>query len=257
MGKIKIMAKYRLVGKTAPLFFIFSAVLVFTVILGDFSFIIGRITDYYEITFKSETAEKAVPVVSSLIGVLLFLLTVPPLRLGVESWFLKGAKGEKASFSDIFGYFSPRGIRKSVAAVLFCAFRKTLALILFLFPSLCLFGVIFFSFDDGEISLYVTYALLAAAVLLLVLGLGFYFVYSARYFAYYSIIVSNETIKAESAYEKSIEITKGAYGRLCLFRLSFLPWVLLCVLVFPAFYVWGYYKQSKVMLSFHNDRMHT
>ena len=37
---------------------------------------------------------------------------------------------------------------------------------------------------------------------------------------------------------------KGKYADILFFKLGFAPWFLLCILVFPAFYVIPYYKQS-------------
>lgn len=253
MGKAKIMAKYRLVGKGGSLFVIFILFFISLFFLGNFSFLIKEIIKMTGLTFQSQSVETTVFAALSIIGIILFLLLVSPLRLGCERWFIKAAKGESVRLRELFYYYSPSGLKKSISAFIFCALRKTAALTLFLFPSLCLFGVLYFSFGEGEISLYISYALFGFATLLFILGLVFYFVYTARYFVYYSVIVSNKTISPQTAFDKSMEITEGAYFKLCLFRLSFLPWFLLCVLIFPAFYVWGYYKESRAMLSFRND----
>lgn len=257
MGKAKIMAKYRLDGRMGALLFMFILLFCAVAILGDFSFIINNVFELTGVVFSSATAETLVRIVVPVFGVILFLLVASPLRLGFERWFLLTAKGEKPKFREAFFYFSPKGIRKSIAAFIFCAVRKTAALALFLFPSACLFGVLYFSFGEGEISLYISYALLGFSLTLLLTGLSFYFYYTSRYFAYYSIIVSNEVIKPAYALDRSREITEGAYGKICFFRLSFLPWMFLCLLIFPAFYVWGYYKESKAMLSLRNDLIGT
>lgn len=253
MGKAKILAKYRLVGKTAVLFVIFSVTVVLLFLTGNFSFIISKIFDISGIFFKTKTAEISVSAVLSVFGILLFLFVYPPFCLGCERWFLLSAKGEKAGIKELFYYFTPDGFSKSISAFLFCSLKKCAALILFLFPAACLFFVLYFSLKEGEISLTISYALIICCLLLLSAGIAFYFFYSSRFFAYYDVIISNEKIKPQSAFEKSLEITEGAYGKICLFRFSFLPWLLLCMLIFPAFYVWGYYRESKTMLCLKND----
>lgn len=257
MGKIKIMAKYRLVGETSKLFFAFSLGLLITVILGNFSFLAFEAMRAAGVSFSDYVTENAVYALLSAAGIIIFLTVYAPLRLGTERWFLFVGKGEKAPVTELFYYFLPRRIIVSIRAVLFCAVKKTAAFLLFVFPSACLFGVLYFSLGEGEISAYVSYAVFAFAAVLFLSGLVFYFIYSARYFAYYSVYVSNETIKPNEAFEKSMEITHGAYGRISFFRISFLPWFLLCLPVLPAFYVWGYYKEAKAMLCLRNDALHS
>lgn len=257
MGKIKVMSKYRLVGKTLPVFTAYILILFLSVILGNFSFLISESIKMSGFAFSGVTSEMITKSAVSVTGIILVLVIVSPLRLGCERWFLLSAKGENVKLKELFYYFTPKGILKSVSAVTYSATRKTAAFLLFLFPSFCLSGVLYFSFREGEISLYISYALLAFSIFLFVAGLCFYFVYTARYFAYYSIIVSNKTINPRLAFEKSVEITEGAYLKICFFRLSFLPWFLLCALIFPSFYVWGYYKESRAMLSLYNDKLYT
>lgn len=253
MGKAKILAKYRLVGKTATLLFIFSVTLALLFLTGNFSLIISKIFGAAEIFFDTKAAEVSVSAALSVFGILLLLFIYAPFRLGCERWFLLSAKGEKAGIKEVFYYFNFQGLAKSVSAFLLCFFKKCAALILFLFPSVCLFSVLYFSLKEGEISLTVSYALSVCSLLLFLTGVLFYFFYSSRFFAYYDVIISNEKIKPQSAFEKSLEITEGAYAKICIFRLSFLPWLLLCMLIFPAFYVWGYYRESKTMLCLRND----
>lgn len=257
MGKIKVMSKYRLIGKALPMLLIFVLVVFSVFILGNFSYLVSQTFIMSDIDFSSERLKITVKAAVSLIGIILLLFIASPLRLGSERWFLLAAKGEGPKLRELFHYFNSYGILKSIAAVLYISLRKAAALILFLFPSMCLFGVLYFSFKEGEISLYISYALLVFTLILFLSGICFYFVYTARSFAYYSIIVSNKSIKPSFAFEKSLEITKGAYRRITMFKLSFLPWFLLCALIFPTFYVWGYYREARAMLSLHNDKLHS
>lgn len=251
MGKIKAMAKYRLSGREWAVLLMFSLTVSSIFLLGNFSFLVSSAFEMGG--FTASSYNPIVTLVSAVFGVAVFLVFVPALRLGCERWFLLSAKGESVKLREIFYYFTLKGIRKSVSAYMFCFFRKSAAFALFLFPSACLFGVLYFTFSEGEISLYISYALLGFALLLFVTGMFFYFVYTARYFAYYSIIVSNKAIEPQAALDKSRAITEGAYAKICFFRLSFLLWLPVCILLLPAFWVWGYYMESKAMLSYRND----
>lgn len=253
MGKAKILAKYRLHGKSATLLFIFSLTVILLFLSGDFSFIVSNLFDTAGIFFDTRIVEISVSAALSLLGISLLLFLYAPFRLGCERWFLLNARGEKAGLKDLFYYFTPTGFTKSVSAFLFCLFKKCAAFLLFIFPCVCLSVVLYFSLEEGEISLTISYVLLAFSAFLLLTGMAFYFFYSSRFFAFYDAVIANEKIKPRTAFEKSLEITEGAYAKICLFRLSFLPWLLLSVLVFPAFYVWGYYRESKTMLCLRND----
>ena len=73
---------------------------------------------------------------------------------------------------------------------------------------------------------------------------------SAGWLLYPFIIAADEALSPSEAYECSLGLVRERVGKICIFRLSFLPWWLLCIFVFPLFYVWGYYRQSLAVLAF-------
>lgn len=255
MGRIKIIAKSHLLGNTLPILVAFIVALSAIVISGDFSFIFSYLLRLPLISDLVSTpfADRIARISLSVVGIVVSVLVVPPVKLGIERWFFLRAKGEQVKVGDVFYYFTLSRFLRSQGAFWYSFLIRSGVFFFFQFPALCIFGVLYTAVLQGESSYTIVISLALAGMLIAALGLGFYFVYSADWFMYYYIIVSNDTIKLGKAYKFSTTLVKNAIGRLCLFKLSFLPWWLLCVFVFPVFYVWGYYKQSLAVLAYRNE----
>ena len=253
MGKLKIIAKMKLLGESAPLFLMFVLGFFVLFFFGNFSFIISLIIERFGLFMASMGYKMITELCACAVGIILFVIFAAPLRLGREKWFLMKAKGEEPPFSEIFSYFNPKGIKKSVSAWMYNLFLRLSYGLVFFFPFLCLSGVLFSCMRNAETAFYVVVALCVFDTILFVLGLVFSFIYSANFFLYYYIVVSNDNIKPRRAYEKSREIAGGGIKKICRFKVSFSLWWLLCIFILPAFYVWGYYKQSSALLAYRNE----
>lgn len=253
MGKLKIIAKMKLLGESAPLFLMFVLGVFVLFVFGNFSFIISLIIEKFGFLVSSVNAKMITELCACAVGIILFTIFAAPLKLGREKWFLMKAKGEDPSFTEIFSYFNPKGIKKSISAWCYNLFLRLSYGLVFFFPCLCLSGVLLSCMRNSETAFYVVVALFVFDVMLFILGLIFSFIYSANFFLYYYIVVSNNNIKPKRAYEKSREIASGGIKNICRFKLSFSLWWLLCIFVIPAFYVWGYYKQSGALLAYRNE----
>lgn len=255
VGRIKIIAKSHLLGSTLPIFTIFIIAVSAIAVSGDFSFLVSYILNLPLINNLISTGEarSIVKIILSVIGIIITIIVIPPVKLGIERWFFVRAKGENAKVRDLFYFFEFSRFLRSQSAFWYSTAIKTAVFFFFQFPALCIFGVLYSAAFQGESSYTIVLALMVSGVMLALAGLGFYFVYSADWFMYYYIIVSNDTIKLSKAYRFSVKLVKNSIGRVCLFKLSFFPWWLLCVFVFPIFYVWGYYKQSLAVLAYRNE----
>lgn len=255
MGKLKLIAKSYLLGDTFAVLSVFVITLTAIVFSGDFSFIISSLLKLGFSSFRllSKENEQILKIVLSSVGIILFIIITPPLKLGVERWFFFRAAGEDTKIKDLFRYFIPSLFLRAQMGFWYATVIKSAVFIFFLFPSLCIFGVLYSSTLVGEASLAILFSLFVTDVILLLIGLSFYFIYSANWFMYYYIIVANETIKLSKAYKYSEGLMKKSNMRVCTFKLSFAPWWLLCAFIFPTFYVWGYYKQSMAVLAYRNE----
>lgn len=255
MGKLKLIAKSYLLGDTFAVLSVFVITLTAIVFSGDFSFIITSLLELAFSNFRSLTGEKEqmLKIILSVVGIVLFIIITPPLKLGVERWFFFRAAGEKTTVKDVFRYFGISLFLRGQMSFWYASIIKSAVFIFFQFPALCVLGVLYSSAFVGEASFAILLSLFITGVILSLIGLSFYFLYSENWFMYYYIIVANETIKLSKAYKYSEGLMKKSHVRVCAFKLSFAPWWLLCIFIFPAFYVWGYYKQSMAVLAYRNE----
>ena len=221
-----------------------SLVLVITVILSIFlnnTFIIGE--------FLSRMPSLSVyisPLIKrlliSLIGVFSYIALVP-FNYGRDIWFYENARKNRLSPAKLFSFY---GIRKSFGAIkitLAVQVRKFIITFLFLIPSVTVGGYIIFALKEG-IGQLIFIALTASSVVLGITGIFFAFVFCQRYFLAPYLFFENEPCKVNEIVNLSCKIMDKKCFETAMLKLSFFPWWLLCILVFPAIYVYPYYKLS-------------
>ena len=251
MGKLKIIAKSHMMSKTATIFFTFFLCLSALFFSGDLSLIASYALNFLGVgspLFKNITVT-----VFAVLGIILIFLLCAPLKLGCERWFMMNARGENPKFRELFYYFKVKRILKSLGAWSYALFVKLGFAAVFFFPFFCLSGVLYYCLSSQTTAFAVIVCLFAADAALLIIGCAFMFVCNGSFLLYYPIIVSGARVGFSQAYSYSRSMTSPSLGKLALFRLGFFPWWLLCLLVLPSFYVWGYYKQSMSELAYRNE----
>lgn len=104
------------------------------------------------------------------------------------------------------------------------------------------------AFNNGygkKLGVYILKALFTYLWTLLFFIPGIIFQYSSRYA--YQIMCDNPNIKPMQAIKLSRKIVQGNRMELFMLDLSFLPWMLLCVFLFPAIYVMPYYYTTDAL----------
>lgn len=252
MGRIKLTAKSLLLGNTLPLLAVFTALVSVIVLSGDFSFLTSRLLGISLLNRLTVTAFslRMLKITLSVTGIVVSVLAVPGMSLGIERWFMLKAKGEAVRIRDIFYFFRISGFLRCQSAFWYSFFIRAGVFLFFQFPAICLYGVLYTAVLQVEAAYSVIASVMAAGLLLSFTGAAFYFVYSAGWLLYPFIIAADEALSPSEAYECSLGLVRERVGKICIFRLSFLPWWLLCIFVFPLFYVWGYYRQSLAVLAF-------
>ncbi len=255
MGKLKIIAKSHMLSRTAPILCTFSVCISAWFFSGNFSFFVSYFlnSSLFENSSLEENVKSAVIIISSLIGIILTVALCAPLKVGRERWFILNAKGEKPKFHEIFFYFRKGRFFKSVFAVLYAESIKFAAAAVFFFPSVCLFGILYYCIFYHATAFAIILCLIIAEILLITVGSAFMFIYSGEFLMYYPIIISNRKVTPFRALSYSRAMTSPVLLKIAVFRLSFFPWWLLSLGVFPAFYCWGYYKQSLSELAYRNE----
>ncbi len=105
-----------------------------------------------------------------------------------------------------------------------------------------------FQIESTSVSLRAAYAVAAGLSMLAAAGLVFWLIFIQRYSKSMFYLACYKDFTPGDAINESVRRTKNNMAEIFLFKLSFAPWLLLCLLILPAFYVIPYYKQSVTCL---------
>ena len=97
---------------------------------------------------------------------------------------------------------------------------------------------------SGGIEFYLFISLTGGGVILMLAGLIFRFIILQRYFLAPYLIASNPKLGAWQSIKQSKNLLDGHIFRIVRFKLSFIPWFISSVLIFPLIFSYPYYKQS-------------
>ena len=180
--------------------------------------------------------------------VLLFPLAAllcAPLRLGREAWYFGGADGRKRGGKRVLFWLQPRWALKASRFLMALYLRKLLWAALYLLPGGFLLGGTLWQARAGVMDLTLFLSAAGGGAALLLLGLAFYLPTVRRYALVPAILAKQPRCKLRNALRLSAARMDGHGAALLRFELSFLPWLALCLLVFPAVYVLPWYTQSR------------
>lgn len=167
-----------------------------------------------------------------------------PAVVGIHEWFMNGALSRKSGFRKVFGWYRYKKAVSAFSVSVVLALLKGAIYTLFCLPGIALAaGGIYMLFSSG-ISLALAAIVFFGSVVLMFAGAGFAFCAVQRYAAAPYIVALRPQTRVRSALSASARIMQGRYISCAMFKLSFLPWLLSCVLIVPAFFVWPYYKQA-------------
>ena len=206
-------------------------------VLGEVS--LGELfTSYAELSSLADTAPVALFITGC--AALAYLLILPPLFLGYKSWYYHSAGGGSDNLLQLFTYFSSfrlyfRAFFYSIGLLI----RKVFWLVFFSLPGAGLTGVLYYYAYYLDVLTDHTSQVLAGAGIcfggfLLLAGWLMLTVFFQRYaLAPYYLA---EGKGPHAAFRKSVAATSGNVAKLFFFKLSFLGWWILCLLVLPALY---------------------
>lgn len=179
--------------------------------------------------------------VFAIASLLLSVIAIAPLRLFLQIRFLLLARGRANASKPDIGF---SGALKACELSLRLFFVKLFWFLFFEFVPITAVSVFFVLGAGNEVSLKAAYAVLAGLFILTVTGLVFYSVFVQRYSKSMFFLACYKDFTAADAIRESIRKTKGRCAEILAFKLSFVPWFLLCIGILPALYVIPYYKQS-------------
>ncbi len=169
-----------------------------------------------------------------------FVLT-GALSLCVQTFFLACAGGRSA---PLFSWVSPRrALRAGAAKAVLFTFKAIWGLPCFLPCAVC-GTLVYLRLQNGVMNYGSAITLFILTALLGVIGFIFWSIAVQRYFFVTFELAAHPEKSIFEAVGTSVDRAAPQLTQLFLFKLSFLPWWLLCVAVVPVFFVWQYYKQS-------------
>lgn len=239
-GKIKIFSKANMLDQYLKM----TLVLALTVLLSIFfnnSFIFGEMI--MRLTRIGEVVSSTVKIsFFALLGIASYALLVP-FKFARDMWFYENSKKNKQKLKMLFSYYNPKKSLRAIKIVLLVQIRKLLITFLFLTPFALIGAYILYSLKDG-IGQRLLAVLVISDFLLLITGTFFSFVFSQRYFLAPYLFYENEPCSAREVIKLSAEIMEEKCFETAFLKISFFPWMLLYIFIFPAAYVYPYYKLS-------------
>ena len=165
-----------------------------------------------------------------------------PLLVGVTKWFYQVVEGKYPPFSVIFDYYaSLRTFGKALGVQFQVSLRIALMGIVVLLPSTCLRIVLQYLPAAGSDSLSlmgaVLYLLTNLVTVLSWLFLGYL---SLRYFLCFFLLAEKDEVPVKKILQTSVRTMREYKEEIFTLFLSFIPWLLLCALILPAFFIAPY-----------------
>jgi len=184
------------------------------------------------------------------IGVALLLamfaaLLCAPLRVGREAWYFGGADARKRKRRRVTFWLQPRWAFKAAWFIISLRVRKLLWGALFFVPGGFLLGGTLWQAQQSNLDVTLFFAAIAGGTVLLLVGAGFYATTVQRYALVLSILAKQPRCKLRNAIQLSCARTNEHCAALLRYKLSFLPWYLLCMLVVPLPFVLPYLTQAR------------
>ena len=221
-ARVKLSARQALLGESLTVLPTLTLIMVLTIVFSVGTAAVGLL-----------------PGDATLAQALTALLTIAPLRLRLQQKHiilaLGSRDGRELNFID--------GLN---ACVMYSALFALKLLWLLLFEAIpaAFFTVFVLRIARQPVSLKASAALLIGSAALAAAGLLFWGIAVQRYARAGFYLAAYGDISPVQAISMSVKRCREELTDLFLFKLSFLPWLLLCAAILPALYVIPYYKQS-------------
>lgn len=172
-------------------------------------------------------------------GTFLSFFAVPVSELILQAKLIISAKGSFSKIKISFVY-----AMKSCAVKLVTRLLKIGNFIVYEALPIAMLGGFLRYVYFNPVSVKAAAAYLIGTAVLALTGFAFYSVSVQKYSRALFFLAAYENISPLEALKLSKKMTGRGDIKLLMFKLSFLPWFVLCLAVIPVFFVIPYYKQS-------------
>lgn len=174
----------------------------------------------------------------------IILCVYSSVSIGEKAWY-NGLTSEKKNYKKrLYFWFKPKCSLRAFGFKIILLAIKLFCSVAFLLPCALTIWSVYYLTQTGGLEMYLFLSLVAGAVLLGISGLIFRFIVIQRYFLADYIFSTNPKITALTAIRQSKNLLDGHIYEIVRFKLSFIPWFISCLLIFPSFYFIPYYKAS-------------
>ncbi len=206
------------------------------------------ILNYYLYIFLKDINFDFVPFISSYdvyVKASLFTLSVVA---SFALWEISQIYSQKYFFSQISKKHIKLKFRQYITAITVSILKFFLSVAwsgFYLLPCVITSATLYYSIHSGDYTFNVMLTLFVASAILFIIGISFIYVTLKRYSMCNFVIFSETNIDAIKVIEKSIILTEGNTVKYAFYCVSFIGWLLSCVLIIPIFYVLPYIKMAK------------
>lgn len=231
-SRVKLSARAAICGSYAKILPLLAAIML---IFALFSVINAALSRFLP------SADKGILASAAIVTLPVFVAAVSPLCLLLQIKCVCLARGIRRRFNPQIS------LSDALNACDLCVRLFCIKLFWFaVFEALPVFSAFIFAFQikNEAVSLRAAYAVAAGLLTLAAAGLVFWLIFIQRYSKSMFYLACYGDFSAGDAIRESVRKAGNHMAEIFLFKLSFAPWLLLCLLILPAFYVVPYYKQS-------------
>ncbi len=244
---LKLYAKNRMVKNYFRCFFvsIFPPVTILSLsLLNYYLFILLRQTNFSFNPYISQYAE-VIRVFLLTVNVIISLFIWQCVCLLKNNFFFKKVKSSKLSF-----FKASRSVtfRQCITFFAVSILRFLLGVswsTVYLSPCLAVSILLIYCYRYENYGYNVNLTLFVSAVGLLIIGISFLYMTLKRYAMCTYIILKDKMKNPLKVIEKSLDAMEGKSVRYGIYCLSFMGWIMLCLLIVPSFYVAPYFSLGK------------
>ena len=184
----------------------------------------------------------------ALTGVFSFLF-YSSVSVGEQAFYGGRMRKKKNCLKRFIFWFNPERSTKAFVLKLLLFALKSMWSIIFLLPFTVTAAFIFAVAFSGGIEVYLLLSLTCGALILLITGLVFRFIFVQRYFLAEFILTEDPSLKPLQCIKRSKNIIDGHLFSVIRFKLSFLPLFISCILIIPSIFVYPHYKQCRTIIA--------
>lgn len=244
MSYIKLKAKNRLVKNNFSCFLASAlpyATFISLSLLNFYLYMFLKNTDFFSLSSYAHILRPLILTVSVVASFIIWRTA----RLITDRYFYVKNHNPDATFWKVArGVTFRQFITASMATVL-KFFLGVAWSVVYLLPCAIMGGIFAYALEYEEFNRNLFITLFASTVILFFIGVSFLYVTMKRYTMTDAVIFACKEKDSLKAIEKSIKIMEGNTMKYSLYCLSFLGWLLSCLLVLPIFYVLPYKTMAK------------